>query len=95
MRDSKDHHKAYNKTLGIFEKNSKKIQVDNLGGLDSTASKNFKKELDEIKTSLSNFKTAKEKIILDQINKAPKVDSYLKKHNVPFYKLLDEGILKS
>lgn len=83
-KDSRRIYRYYTKFFELFEVNSKKIKVDNLGGPGATKSKLFNWELNNLKNLYSeNFKV-KNPILKDQIGKSYKIDTYIKGNKKPF-----------
>lgn len=62
----------------VYEENSKKIKIDNLGGPDSINSRLFSKELAELKEAFSANQQVKNSFLKDQISKASVMDGKLK-----------------
>jgi len=86
--------RRYNKIFGIFEKNSKRIQDLNLGGTSSDKSKEFRKELNEIKNVYSEIYHEKDNFLKDQINKSGKIDAILKQNNTTVKELFNRNVIQ-
>lgn len=92
-RDTKLIHGDFTKFTQIFEKNSKKIQNSNLGGVKSSDSEIFRRDLNELKSVFSEDFQKKNAIINKQLGKANKIDKMLKDENINIKDLFDKKIL--
>lgn len=94
QNDSRTMYRNYTQLFEIFEVNSKKIKNDSLGGPNSTKSKQFNQELTNIKILYSENFNAKNVIVKDLIQRSYKMDAFMKKNNIPFISLFENGVLR-
>ena len=80
--------------LNIFEKNGKRIKEKNLGGLTSNKSKEFNKDLQEIRSIQVELYKRKKEFTSDQVNKSRGMDLYIKPNPGTMKELFERNIIR-
>lgn len=92
--DNKNLYSYQTKMLNIFEKNGKRIKEKNLGGLTSNKSKEFNKDLQEIRSIQVDLYKRKKDFTSDQVNKSRGMDLYIKTNPDTMKELFERNILR-
>jgi len=93
-QDSKAIYKRQIKMTEIFERNSKRIQIENLGGTSSEKSGVFKQDLKEAKQVCINYYRTRDDFLNKQIDKSHVIDSMLKVENITVRQLIEYKVIR-
>ena len=92
-RDSQIEYKIFTDTFNAFEKNANFIQKNSLGGVNSSRSKEFNKQLQDLRKDFAAVFKPKHDFMKNQINQSKTLDNMMKEKNIPFKKIFDHNIL--
>lgn len=92
--DNKIIKKTHSSLFQVFEKNSKKIKENNMGGLKTETAKAFNTDLENLKKTFASEFKRKDNFCQDQIIKSKKIDDFMKDKSIPIKYLYNGGYLK-